>query len=233
MKLILKVFFCLLLFNLLLSSSSAAEYSKGDIIEGEIKVLRLKIPLPSGKWELVFKDTFAYGSLHLMGYTLVKIDKTNKVIGKIELAYFFVSGKAQANVNLAINEILFYDKYDGCYERPEYYVVEVYHKGSTHNCTTIGHSDPMKELYNPDDPSTKHYFADVRKWIEDRKIKLPKIWLWSDHFYFSRLSGAYWYLLGYGVDPETSLTGVGNGQGVDYFNMPSTRSVMFKLNLNL
>ena len=43
-----------------------------------------------------------------------------------------------------------------------------------------------------------------------------------------------WYSTEYnGVDPETSLTGVGNGQGVDYFNMPSTRSVMFKLNLNL
>ena len=43
-----------------------------------------------------------------------------------------------------------------------------------------------------------------------------------------------WYSTDYnGVDPETSLTGVGNGQGVDYFHMPSTRSVMFKLNLNL
>ena len=43
-----------------------------------------------------------------------------------------------------------------------------------------------------------------------------------------------WYSTDYnGVDPETSLTGVGNGQGVDYFNMPSTRSVMAKLKLNL
>ncbi|MEM9389933.1 MAG: SusC/RagA family TonB-linked outer membrane protein [Bacteroidota bacterium] len=35
-----------------------------------------------------------------------------------------------------------------------------------------------------------------------------------------------------GIDPETSLTGTGNGQGFDYFNMPSTRSVMFKVSLN-
>ena len=43
-----------------------------------------------------------------------------------------------------------------------------------------------------------------------------------------------WYSTDYnGVDPETSLTGVGNGQGVDYFNMPSTRSVLAKLQLNL
>ena len=43
-----------------------------------------------------------------------------------------------------------------------------------------------------------------------------------------------WYDTEYdGVDPETSLTGVGNGQGFDYFNMPNTRSFIFKLNLNL
>lgn len=35
-----------------------------------------------------------------------------------------------------------------------------------------------------------------------------------------------------GIDPETSLTGTGNGQGFDYFNMPSTRSVIFKVSLN-
>lgn len=43
-----------------------------------------------------------------------------------------------------------------------------------------------------------------------------------------------WYDTEYdGVDPETSLTGNGNGQGFDYFNMPSTRSYNFKLTLNL
>ena len=43
-----------------------------------------------------------------------------------------------------------------------------------------------------------------------------------------------WYDTNYdGVDPETSLTGTGNGQGFDYFNMPNTRSFIFKINLNL
>ncbi len=41
-----------------------------------------------------------------------------------------------------------------------------------------------------------------------------------------------WYSTPYtGVDPETSLTGVGNGQGLDYFNNPSSRSYFFKLNI--
>ncbi len=41
-----------------------------------------------------------------------------------------------------------------------------------------------------------------------------------------------WFTSDYdGIDPETSLTGTGNGQGFDYFNMPSTRSVIVKLAL--
>ena len=35
-----------------------------------------------------------------------------------------------------------------------------------------------------------------------------------------------------GIDPETSLTGSGNGQGFDYFNMPATKSLIFKLSLD-
>ena len=43
-----------------------------------------------------------------------------------------------------------------------------------------------------------------------------------------------WYDWEYdGVDPETSLTGTGNGQGFDYFNQPSTKTVLFKLNINI
>ena len=36
-----------------------------------------------------------------------------------------------------------------------------------------------------------------------------------------------------GVDPETSLTGSGNSQGMDYFNMPNARSIGFSLKLTL
>ncbi|MEM0939169.1 MAG: SusC/RagA family TonB-linked outer membrane protein [Bacteroidota bacterium] len=42
-----------------------------------------------------------------------------------------------------------------------------------------------------------------------------------------------WYDWSYdGVDPETSLTGTGNGQGFDYFNQPGTKTYIFKLSLN-
>ena len=35
-----------------------------------------------------------------------------------------------------------------------------------------------------------------------------------------------------GVDPETNLTGVSNGRGLDYFNNPSTRSILFSIRIN-
>jgi len=35
-----------------------------------------------------------------------------------------------------------------------------------------------------------------------------------------------------GVDPETSLLGVGNGLGMDYFNMPGIKSWTFGLKVN-
>jgi len=34
-----------------------------------------------------------------------------------------------------------------------------------------------------------------------------------------------------GIDPETNLTGASNGRGLEYFNNPSTRSVMFSLRI--
>ena len=34
-----------------------------------------------------------------------------------------------------------------------------------------------------------------------------------------------------GVDPETSLTGNGNAQGLEYFNMPGTKSWAFGLSV--
>ena len=36
----------------------------------------------------------------------------------------------------------------------------------------------------------------------------------------------------FGVDPETNLTGVSNGRGLDYFTNPSTKSYLIKLSLN-
>jgi hypothetical protein len=84
-------------------------------------------------------------------------------------------------------------------------------------------------------------FVEDGGWIRLREVSLgydipmSKIGIdFIDSGNLSIVGRNLWYSTDYnGVDPETSLTGVGNGQGVDYFNMPSTRSVLAKLKLNL
>jgi hypothetical protein len=34
-----------------------------------------------------------------------------------------------------------------------------------------------------------------------------------------------------GIDPDTNLTGTTNGRGLDYFQNPNTKSIIFKLTL--
>lgn len=63
------------------------------------------------------------------------------------------------------------------------------------------------------------YSLPSREWFKGGSIGISgrNLWFQSDYD---------------GIDPETSLTSTGNGQGFDYFNMPSTRSVIVKLSVN-
>ena len=83
-------------------------------------------------------------------------------------------------------------------------------------------------------------FAQDGGWIRLREVSLSyqlPLSIFSKTFVKSAVVSFVgrnlWYNWGYdGVDPETSLIGTGNGQGVDYFNLPSTKSVMFKLSVD-
>ena len=67
--------------------------------------------------------------------------------------------------------------------------------------------------------------------------ELPKKWL--DHAHFSNVSVTIFtnnpvlWTKYKGVDPETSLAGPANGQGLDYFNNPGTKSYGVRLNVGL
>ena len=130
---------------------------------------------------------------------LVRLEN-NLAVEYIEIAEMKTAGVFESLVNQAIYEALFKNKYDGCYERPEYFVVKVYKKGSTHNCLVIDHSDVHKDFFTPDDREASD--AGVKKWIRDNNIQLPRVGLSSFHAYFSRLAAGKWYLLSYGIDPK-------------------------------
>jgi TonB-linked SusC/RagA family outer membrane protein len=88
--------------------------------------------------------------------------------------------------------------------------------------------------------SVGEQFVDDGGWVRLRELslsyQLPKGLFKSlliDSGYITFTGRNLWLSTNYnGVDPETSLTGNGNGQGFDYFNNPGTKSYMFKVGLN-
>jgi len=181
------------------SISNAGLYRIGEKFENEIKFSkRFTLPLSPGTWEVVNQYDFHY-YFHWKGYGIARVEN-NEIMELIGVHKAGLSGEAMAWVDHAVGEITFKDNYDGCYERPEYYLVEVLKKGGTHNCLVIAHSDTNKEIYAPDDPYTTNSL--LKKWIKDNSIIVPPITLWSYHSYFSRLNRGDWYVISYFVNPK-------------------------------
>ena len=179
---------------------NAKVYKVNDIVENQfIMNKKFKLNLPKGKWIIVDSGYESYSTLTGKVYSLARLEN-NSVVEWIQIAELKTAGFHEAYVNHAIQLVIFKDKYDGCYERPEYFVLKFYKRGNTHNCLVIGHSDVYKDLYTPDDPEITN--ARLKKWIKDNNIQLPKVGLSSFHSYFSRLAKGKWYLLTYGIDPK-------------------------------
>lgn len=68
-------------------------------------------------------------------------------------------------------------------------------------------------------------YALPKEWFAGMFIKSVNVWTTAKNLW---LSTNY-----QGIDPETSLTGSTNSQGIDYFNMPNTKSWTFGLQLGL
>ena len=179
---------------------NAKRYKVNDVIENQFVMnKKFQLNLPEGKWTVVRSHGDNYYGLASKIYLLVRLEN-NLAVEYIEIAEMKTAGVFESLVNQAIYEALFKNKYDGCYERPEYFVVKVYKKGSTHNCLVIDHSDVHKDFFTPDDREASN--AGVKKWIRDNNIQLPRVGLSSFHAYFSRLAAGKWYLLSYVIDPK-------------------------------
>ena len=178
-------------------------YKSGEIVSDYLEISKKKkIKLPSGNWEVLDKSSdFLYG-LKFSCLSLIQTDKVEIQRG-IEICFSILSGNYITYIDSALIEVMFKDPYDGCYERPEYYLLELYRKGSTFNCFMVRHLDVMKGLYKPDKPEDSQYAAALKEWMrQNPEIKVPPIMLSSMHWYFSRLVGGYWIGLNYNVNPK-------------------------------
>ena len=174
-------------------------YRSGTIFENQIEFSKkFTLPLTEGKWEIINQYEFNY-FFQFKGNSIVRL-KNNEVMEFIWIERANLSSYQNAYIDNAMNEIVFKDQYDGCYTRPEYYIVEVYSKGSTHNCLVIRHIDSNKELFSPDDPGAVN--AKLKKSLRDRSIIIPPIMFDSYHSYFSRLIRGEWFVIQYMANPK-------------------------------
>ena len=198
-KILLFIYFSFICLNYL-SFANAKTYKIGTTFEENIKFSNSVIlPLSDGKWEVVDRYTYSYAFLFFKGNWIVRVEN-NEIMEMILIERANLSGTNMGEIDSAVNEIIFKDKYDGCYQRPEYFIVEFYKRGGTHNCLVVRHWDSNKEMYTPDDPSGQR--AKFKKWVKDNSIIIPPIAFHSWHSYFSRLSRGEWYLIQYAANPK-------------------------------
>ncbi len=199
-----------LIFTVLWNTISLAKNFKiGQKIENEFRFSKkVSFQLEPGVWEIIDRDIWFFGIIKLESVTLALIEN-NELIALREFGVSNMSAGYQSDIDMAIVEIFYKNKYDGCYERPEYTLVKTFTKGNSHNCLVINHIDPIEILFSPDDPDLYVYRNEIRRYVKENNIKLPKIMLQSHHMYFSRLVSNYWYSALY-IDNPQSLDGPEN-----------------------
>lgn len=199
----MKKLICFIIFIIFQSNISLSkDFFIGDKVSDILEVnKRLKIPLSKGEWEVVEYRQVNWGSLTQRVLSLIRVEK-NIVVEAFEVYEGFMGVKFAGQIDAIVREIMFQDEHDGCYERPEYYILEIYEKGTTHNCFLIQTLDTQKELFNPDDGDTSGT-AGYRQFLKKNpSIIFSKIMFSSVHSYYSRLVGGNWYRIRYLADPE-------------------------------
>ena len=200
----MKKFIAIIILSFFLSGNilSAENFSIGKNI-GNTFIFnnKIQIDLDGDNWVVVRKShEGSYGiQQNIIGIGRVE---NNEVMEMIEVYKGDLSGLYIDSINQAIIEILFKDKNDGCYERPEYYLLELYRKGSSHNCMIVRHMDVTKELNYPDSSDAKGAAAAYNQWIREKSLTFPKIMFESQHSYFSRLAGGNWIQLRHFINPK-------------------------------
>ena len=194
----------LILTNLLLGNAHAGRtvFKNGNIYEGQIKwTSSIKYDLPPGKWKQIDNWGWDYRTISARGLTLIQ-EENGKVTGFYELSEINTNGKYIGYLNNWLQEIFFKDKYDGCYERPEYYLLLRIKKGASFNCFKVRHYDVDKRMHAPDDQWAKVGLAGINKYFENNSTEIPKLMLARSHiFYNMTVSGSAFTVL-HMIDPD-------------------------------
>ena len=198
----MKKIILVLFFFSILTPSKSINYISGDIIENNFKISHgVTFELPKGKFILFDKWKWFYGNVTIRDYGLIKVEN-NIVSDVIYISELNTGAQYIGYLSQWVEEIFFKDKYDGCYERPEYYLVKYYKRGMSYNCMVVRHLDANKELYSPDDPHTLGPVK-LRNWlINNPSITFSDTFLTTYHRYYSARASGIAYSFNHSINPE-------------------------------
>ena len=193
----------LLLFIESTEAAKRTSFKKGMILEGEVFwTQKIKVNLPAGQWQVIDKWNWQVNAVNGRGVSLVKLNG-NVLDEVIEFEEVNVNGKWISHVVQWLQEVFFKNENDGCYQRPEYYLLKVKKSGGFFNCLKVRHYDTEKLLFSPDDKWRKAATAIIRKYLREENIEVPKILIGRSHGFFAPSVKDSYYGIFYVFNPET------------------------------
>jgi len=218
-------------------STLTADNNMIDNINNLLKINnKFQLPINNGQWERIRIGYWNGWGLRQKIIGIGRIEN-NELMEMIEVYEGNLAGKWDHWINGWITDTIFKNKYDGCYERPEYYLVEFYRRGATYNCLVVRHMDVFKELQNPDGPHGRAAAAAYNNWLKNNPdVIIPGTMLESNHGYFSRPVGGIWYDFRHFINPKMIDAPINNShseEGSEYHrnninNFPEHRKSMEK-----
>ena len=188
------------------SVSAETWFKKNKTYSDEVTFRNKKYDLPDGDWKMISKWGWHIIGIQANGVTLAQIENnTFKAI--IDFSELTSPGKKPGLVAEFLYTSLIKNKYDGCYEKGEYYFVKLWRKGGSFNCLRLRHIDLQREVYNPDYNSeatgwAEPYTYGFKKFVEDNNLTLPKILIQQRHMFYSQLTGGRAQVVTIDKNPE-------------------------------
>lgn len=176
----------------------------GYIVSGEIVWDKnFRYTLDPGEWVVVENYRWRVNAITGRLVGLAQLIDENTVDKYVEISSISINGKWIAYLHDWFHQAVFANPYDGCYQRPEYYLLERYKRGAAFNCFKIRHYDVQKNLYASDDPFARNWSNIIRKWLRDNGYEFPKLMLVSSHLFYAPSVGGSLYGIDIVINPET------------------------------
>ena len=203
-KFLITLFFYLIFFNY---SFADTRLSWNKEYQGDIKILGVNLSLPEGQWMMISTHGYFIKGIEYKEATFVR-EEGNVLKDIVELAVFKTDGQFTYWIDIFAQQSFLKNRHDGCYKKPEYYLVNAWISSPSFNCFIVRHIDSWKELHNPDN----HLPAEgivlplddsfVRKWVVDNAIEIPKTMLSDWHWFYAKSTGIVISSIMHSINPE-------------------------------